>query len=497
MVAWLGCSLALSAGGCSALWGGLAVPAPENCVTSATPCATGQVCNPRTQICEDELVLSQVTPPHGLTSEPLMVTLRGAAFAPGMSVQWNGSELTPLNILSASELTAMAPASPDGGWRVQIDAHLPSGLGASRSDLFSYAANAPSFTLANPFLANSQAELAVTAAPLLHPPRADILLLDGTLRLRFLALSPDGSMATDEARLAAPANTIGLLVGDLNQDGFADLVLASFQGFDWSAGSATPGLPPPTVLRHGVDAGAAMALGDVDQDGVPDLIGVHVSANSILALTHAGADLHEAPLPPSVAAVATLVVGEFDGQPGDDVVVSYQDTSTELGVLRGGAASLAYVSAPIAGCTNAQLQRGRLLKSGGAADILLSCTDRLQVLRSTGGGAFQLGATFALPATQSLNGAPVIADFDGDGNQDVFFLSTDSSSSTKQAQAFLLRNQQGNGTFTAVDLMAGVPKPTAPTLVVGDVNGDGKPDAIYVDRGGAQAPFYVFLNTSR
>jgi hypothetical protein len=491
--------LAFGSAGCSALWGGLAVPAPENCVLSATPCGQGQACNTQTELCEDMLALSQITPAHASTTASTPIRITGVGFTPGLVLKWNGSELSSLTMSSDTELQAVAPASPDGRWQVTVQASRPSGLQTSRSDLFSYDSANPTFSAISPSLPNNRSVFVMRVAPLLGPTRSDVLLIDGSQLLRLLDLSSDGMSVMDKQDLVIPLNAAGLLVGDLNRDGYADILTATQQGIYWLAGGAGQSFAAPAPLHTGIAAGEGLALGDIDHDGVPDLVGVDLSANQPFVVGHGGTTFAELPLPGTPPAISSLAIGELDGQPGDDIVLSFQDTpaSTSLGLLPGGAGAQHYVAVPIAACQNAKLQTGRF-RGGPTFDLLLTCGDRVQVLTSAGNGTFTPGYSLPILATQSLIGTPVIADFDGDGNQDVLLLRTDSSMGSQQAEALLLQNLKGDGSLSLLDLMVGVPTPMSAVVAAGDLNGDGKPDVMIADRmSGTMPPLRALLNTSR
>ena len=103
------------------------------------------------------------------------------------------------------------------------------------------------------------------------------------------------------------------------------------------------------------------------------------------------------------------------------------------------------------------------------------------VLLGNGDGAFQPSLAYSADIGGDLSSV-VLGDVNGDGKLDLILsVVTSSRTSTNGAVAVLLGN--GNGTFQpAVSYGSGASY--ARSLAVGDVNGDGKPDAVVANDGG-------------
>lgn len=479
--------------GCEALWGGLSVPAPENCVTSGNSCQSGQICNPVTQLCQDEIVLTQVTPPRAPTSAVTPITIRGANFLPGMRVKWNGSELQPVTVDSPTAMRVTAPASANGDWQVTLAVSNPSGLSVQRSDLFSYYATSITMQVTTPPLPGYQGLSAIRTTPLLTAASSGFILGDGTGHLRALTLSRDGMTVTDLFTLVGPQNLGALLIRDLNGDGVRDLLVASTQGFFWLASNADLSFQSSQPLRAGVSAGTTLAFGDLDSSGRADLVGVNSTSNQVALLREAGTLYSE--LPATAMTAGSVAVAELDGKPGDDIAVSFRGSSDHFSLISGGVGAPVDVS--VATCQDGRLQAGRF-SAGPTADLLLCCADRVQLLVSTGGGTFTPGSTFtvAQPSGQIVH-APVVADFDGDGDLDVVLVQLPMMGAP-QADLYLLENSDGRGTLTPRLLPDKAAVPISSLLDAGDVNGDGKPDVVIGNRlTSAQTPLTVLVNLSR
>lgn len=481
------------AAGCEALWGGLSIPAPENCALGGNPCPQGQSCSPITQLCQEEFTFTEITPSRAPTSAPqTQLTIRGENFVPGMTVRWNGVELGPVTVDSATTLRVTAPMST-GDWRVTVELTNPSGLTVRRRELFSYYSTAVSLQPFLPAVPSNQGISVLRVEPLLTKESGGIIIGSGTGQLRALRLSSDGQTVSDVWTLVGPLNLNALLIRDLNGDGVRDLLLSSSQGFYWIAGSADLSFQQNRELHTGVTGGTSLGIGDLEGDGAADLVGIDLATNQ-LAVLGAGGTRFSA-LSVGALGISAVTVGQLDGQGGDELAVSYKGTVDHLSLIRGG--SGAPVDVSIAACKDGLLQAGRFA-AGSSLDLLLSCADRVQLLLGAGDGAFTPGPPFTIaqPGGQEV-GAPAVADFDGDGDLDVLILQLPATGATR-ADLVLLENIDGRGTFTARPLPGSVAVSVSALVDAGDVNSDGKPDVVIGERmSSAASPLTVLLNTSR
>ena len=132
-----------------------------------------------------------------------------------------------------------------------------------------------------------------------------------------------------------------------------------------------------------------------------------------------------------------------------------------------------------------------------AVAAVLSWTDA-ELLAGAGDGTFTAGTPFliALPSGQEV-GAPLLADFDGDGDLDVVLLQL-AAAGAPRADLYLLENSDGRGSLAARSLGISVATTVSALMAVGDVNNDGKPDVVLSERlSAATTPLTVLLNASR
>lgn len=94
----------LAMGGCQSLWGGSTKPEPANCVRNPDACGAGQICNPVTEACEDQVDASYQPPD---LSTPDMAV--GAT--PPTSFVFPGGLLATVDFPRASTFSLEAQAS--------------------------------------------------------------------------------------------------------------------------------------------------------------------------------------------------------------------------------------------------------------------------------------------------------------------------------------------------------------------------------------------------
>ena len=181
----------------------------------------------------------------------------------------------------------------------------------------------------------------------------------------------------------------GLASADLNRDGFADVVYGLPGALGFHRGSAT-GLQASTPLT-GTGTPASIATGDMDNDGVVDVVSANQSPNGIqvwLNTTSGGsASLTFTPRTPYplTSAPSSLKVAELTGDTRKDVVF-LQGPVVELQGTGGGALGAFFTGSPT---PIAQSMAVGDLNLEGATDVLVAETD-------PAGGPAWLGWYFGL-----------------------------------------------------------------------------------------------------
>lgn len=305
-------------------------------------------------------------------------------------------------------------------------------------------------------------------------PRTITIAGPGVLDVRFG--HGDGSFEPAQSFPAGPFHPASVQVVDLNLDGNHDLVAANPSNNTvcvlLGEGGRSFGAPQLTGFGF-FDVAEALDHGDLDGDGVPDLVVVGAPVNMWVLLGAGDGSFEQAQGTPSGGSGPTAVrLGDLDRDGVLDVVVVHRnsdDVSVRLGLGDGsfGAPQLFAV-----GDTPFQIELGDV-DGDLALDVIVAneLSSDVWLLRGDGRGGLEAGQP--LGAAPELGGVAV-ADLDADGMLDLVF------SSTALGQVSL-RLGVGGGSFGAPSVFAA--GPAAGPLFVGDVDGDGALDLL-VERWG-------------
>ena len=290
---------------------------------------------------------------------------------------------------------------------------------------------------------------------------ATILLESGPAGLEFLNASTQ----------ATGANPVAVAAGDFNGDGIPDLAVA-----DRSAGTLTillgDGTGNYSAAPGSVTTGAqpvGIASGDFNRDGTIDLAVTNSGSNSVTVLLGNGDGTFTAAAasPATGASPAGVVAGDFNGDGIPDLAVTNSGSNSVTVLLGNGDGTFtAAPSSPSTGAVPAALATADF-NGDGRADLAVtnSGSNSVTVLLGNGDGTFT--AASANPATGASPASIAAADFNADGKADLAIANSGSGSIT-----VLLGN--GDGTFAAAASPAMAAASTS--IAAGDFNGDGKAD---------------------
>lgn len=271
-----------------------------------------------------------------------------------------------------------------------------------------------------------------------------------------------------ELGLADGALIWSLALGDINEDGIVDLVSAGFVADQimtlLGVGTGTFELPQALLMGHGV---TSAALGDFDGDGSLDIASAVAFRNHVNILIGNG----DGTVQSGIRAVpggnpSRGVTGDFDGDGILDVVLK-DGRLLRLALGLGDGTLLPPVDFSTGG-TSVNL-RAADLNGDGASDLaVVTDTDRLEIFLGTAVGSFLPALGFPIGSSpRSL----VLDDFDGDG---VF----DAATANFGSEDLSIMIGNGDGTFSGQSVALGFP-PT--DLAAGDVDGDGAVDLVVSD----------------
>ena len=258
-----------------------------------------------------------------------------------------------------------------------------------------------------------------------------------------------------------------MVAGDFNGDGLPDLVFASEADTSPSQvgvifGAANFTLQSPASYAVGLTPGPPV-LADLNGDGVLDLVvapSTGSSGNVSVLLGYGDGSFQPAVSFPAAAGAQSVAVGDFNGDGKPDLIVSTFSLTTFLSNL------LVFL-----GNGDGTFQAPIVTTSpiSGTTPVVVGDFNKDGKLDVLAGGQIWLGngnGTFR--ATSTFVGGLVVADMNGDGNLDVVGTG---------GGGVLVQLGNGDGTFQApVSYHVG----STGLLTVGDLNGDGKPDVVVV-----------------
>jgi hypothetical protein len=274
-----------------------------------------------------------------------------------------------------------------------------------------------------------------------------------------------------------------LASADINGDGLPDVVSASFDDGTLAVffnDKSSPGtLNTPLVLSS--PGASQVAIGDMNNDGLPDLVSADYGV-SLFVQTSPGT--FAAPISLYSGGANWVAVGDLNKDGSADVALT--DNVGVKVLLHTGAASATTYAAPVSVFTqtaNAYVAGANIIaiadvNGDGANDLVITdpgptggMTQTVNILlqNPASPGTFLAPVSYPI-AAQDLSQSIVVVDVDGDGRPDIII-------GGQQTVTVLLQNHApaAAGTFMAATVYAA---PGAYEIAVADINGDGKPDIV-------------------
>ncbi|HEY3412795.1 MAG TPA: VCBS repeat-containing protein [Armatimonadota bacterium] len=285
-----------------------------------------------------------------------------------------------------------------------------------------------------------------------------------------------------------------IAVGDLNNDGAPDAVIVNNTSGTVTVllnkHDGTGSFNPPATYAVG-NSPVWAVIGDVNGDGKPDIVVSNMASGTISVLLNNGNGTFQAPssysvLPAGVSGTpspAAVALGDVNNNGKLDAVVANTGTGNVSVLMNNGAGVFTATTVyPVgAGPDSVALAK---FTSGPNLDILTANKNgrNVSVLLGNGNGTFQ--AAINTPAGYVPYSA-VPRDLDGDGKMDIVVCDN-----MAQASGVNTLKGNGDGTFQKAVLYSGGKSPIA--LAIGDFNGDGRPDVATANTG--TQDISLFLN---
>ncbi len=279
---------------------------------------------------------------------------------------------------------------------------------------------------------------------------------------------------------------VSVVIGDVNGDGKPDLVVANQSSntvsyFVNTSVSGTVNFNPKVDLATGSAPNMA-SIGDIDGDGKPEIVVANISSSTISVFQYSFGTYAPAVNYSVGSNPMSVTIGDIDGDNKPDLV-SANSSSANVSVLRNtstlGTINFAGVVNFTAG-TNPMYACIGDLDGDGKPDLAVANqgSATVSVLRNNSTS----GTIAFIPKVDFTTGTQpntvIIGDIDGDGKPDMAVANQGSASTS------MLANTSTSGTISFLPKADFGTNSPPVSVFIGDIDGDGKPDVSVATYGG-------------
>ncbi|MEO8369933.1 MAG: FG-GAP-like repeat-containing protein, partial [Candidatus Solibacter sp.] len=429
------------------------------------------------------------SPNPATLSAPVTLTAYVSGSGAGVVSFYDGATWLGATTLSSGQAVLTTRLLPSGGRTLRASYAGDVNYGPSLSATVNLTVNAVqgNSATAPSSIALGTASAFLAAADLNADGRADLIRINNVNSpgISVALANGDGTFQPAVTYAVSSANRVS--VADFNGDGKPDLLVANYSGFALLPGNGN-GTFGAAVQLAGLTSSNSVysVIGDYNGDAKPDILG---SSGSVVWLILGNGDGTFQPpqgIPTNSVYFNFILAADMNVDGKLDVVLADNNSTPNAYVMLGNGDGTFQSATVIAtGATYANSMTLGDFNNDGKPDLAAISWNGIALLLGNGDGTLQTAHNSQLAITPGA--CSTAGDFNGDGKLDIAYCGYYEG---RSAIAFGL----GDGTFQymgyGVSATFSIASGNAGNIVIGDFNGDGRPDFVVA---GGSANVYAFF----